>query len=226
MSSLEKERERREAEKVLIPMKEQSKCEKKGEIPKNAAPCKEEKQESESDFLRFVKLRIPGLMEENTAKPNPLATPPGMLAIQPEKNLKMRPSISQKEQVDEEAEALSLKNFPPLLKKKEETNCLSLIGEDGREAFKQSLENPGNKDAADKLKKREAAIAAQKVHNGDFSNYLLPPLTLLASPRIVDQSSIKKDLKRQAEVLEETLLSFGIEAKVGPNQLRSNHHLL
>lgn len=31
----------------------------------------------------------------------------------------------------------------------------------------------------------------------------------------MDQSSLKKDLKRQAEVLEETLLSFGIEAKVG-----------
>jgi S-DNA-T family DNA segregation ATPase FtsK/SpoIIIE len=37
----------------------------------------------------------------------------------------------------------------------------------------------------------------------------------LTNPKKVDQSSLKKDLKRQAEVLEETLLSFGIEAKVG-----------
>jgi len=66
-----------------------------------------------------------------------------------------------------------------------------------------------------KAKKREAALIAQSVHNGDFSNYTLPSLSLLTNPKKVDQSSLKKDLKKQAEVLEETLLSFGIEAKVG-----------
>lgn len=38
---------------------------------------------------------------------------------------------------------------------------------------------------------------------------------MLTPPKTVDQPSLKRDLKRQAEVLEETLLSFGIEAKVG-----------
>jgi S-DNA-T family DNA segregation ATPase FtsK/SpoIIIE len=63
--------------------------------------------------------------------------------------------------------------------------------------------------------KRQAAINAQKVVNGDFTTYQVPPASLLNNPKKVDQPSLKKDLKRQAEILEETLLSFGIEAKVG-----------
>lgn len=63
--------------------------------------------------------------------------------------------------------------------------------------------------------KRQAAINAQKVVNGDFTTYQIPPPSLLNVPKKVDQPSLKKDLKRQAEILEETLLSFGIEAKVG-----------
>ncbi len=47
-----------------------------------------------------------------------------------------------------------------------------------------------------------------------------PPISFLLlrcsiNPKKVDQPSLKKDLKRQAEILEETLMSFGIEAKVG-----------
>ncbi len=63
--------------------------------------------------------------------------------------------------------------------------------------------------------KREKAIEAQKVYNGDFAGYKLPPLSLLSNPKKVDHPSLKKDLRRHAEILEETLLSFGIEAKVG-----------
>ncbi len=65
------------------------------------------------------------------------------------------------------------------------------------------------------LNKRQAAINAQKVVNGDFTTYQLPSPSLLNNPKKVDQPSLKKELKRQAEILEETLLSFGIEAKVG-----------
>jgi S-DNA-T family DNA segregation ATPase FtsK/SpoIIIE len=65
------------------------------------------------------------------------------------------------------------------------------------------------------LPKRQAAINAQKVVNGDFTTFQLPPPSLLNNAKKVDQPSLKKDLKRQAEILEETLLSFGIEAKVG-----------
>ncbi len=63
--------------------------------------------------------------------------------------------------------------------------------------------------------KRQKAIESQKVYNGDFTSYRLPPLDLLIPPKKMNQPSLQKDLRAQAEILEETLLSFGIEAKVG-----------
>lgn len=45
--------------------------------------------------------------------------------------------------------------------------------------------------------------------------YQLPPLALLTNAKKIDQSNLKNNLKKQAEVLEETFRSFGIEAKVG-----------
>lgn len=65
------------------------------------------------------------------------------------------------------------------------------------------------------MSKRQSALNAQKVANGYFTTFQLPPLALLNNPKKVDQPSLKKELKRQAENLEETLMSFGIEAKVG-----------
>lgn len=47
------------------------------------------------------------------------------------------------------------------------------------------------------------------------SSYQLPSFNFLSDPKKVDYPSLKKDLQKQASVLEETLLSFGIEAKVG-----------
>jgi len=63
--------------------------------------------------------------------------------------------------------------------------------------------------------KRTQALKAQSVVNGDFTHFRIPPSTLLRTLRKVDHSTLKKDLRRQAELLEETLMSFGIEAKVG-----------
>lgn len=51
---------------------------------------------------------------------------------------------------------------------------------------------------------------------GSFPGNFKPPhYSLLVSPKKVDQPALKKNLQRQAEVLEETFQSFGIEAKVG-----------
>lgn len=48
------------------------------------------------------------------------------------------------------------------------------------------------------------------------SSYRFPSADLLTTPPdVVDTPSLKKELKRQAEILEETLSSFGINAKVG-----------
>lgn len=113
------------------------------------------------------------------------------LAIRPERDLQKRPSVSRKD--------------------------ISLI-EDVPEPIiaepKKPSKEPKEK-AVVAISKREQALQAQRVYNGDFSAYRLPPLELLTNAKVVDQSSLRNDLRRQAEVLEETLLSFGIEGKVG-----------
>lgn len=50
---------------------------------------------------------------------------------------------------------------------------------------------------------------------GEYKGYKLPPLSLLTPATKLDQSALKKGLRHQADILEETLASFGIEAKVG-----------
>jgi DNA segregation ATPase FtsK/SpoIIIE, S-DNA-T family len=45
--------------------------------------------------------------------------------------------------------------------------------------------------------------------------YKLPSTTLLTNAKKIDKPTLKRDLRKQAEILEETLASFGIEAKVG-----------
>lgn len=158
----------------------------------NSAPT----PDPESDFLRFVKLRIPGsTLQESASKAANMAISPSqeLLEIQPEKNPKVRPSISRKELSDMER-TIYTPSAPP---------AMDAPDSDVRPAI------------TPMKRKREAALAAQSIHNGDFTHYELPPATLLTTPKVVEQANLKKDLKRQAEVLEETLLSFGIEAKVG-----------
>lgn len=48
-----------------------------------------------------------------------------------------------------------------------------------------------------------------------MNHFKIPVQNLLQSAKKIDQSALKKNLRQQAKVLEETLLSFGIEAKVG-----------
>lgn len=143
-------------------------------------------QPEDVDDTRYVKVRIP-------APPTPTTDSSGnqqeMMAIQPETNLKVRPSVSRKvEQHD------FIQDSPPPPPAPAPTPP------------------PAPKSPA---RKREAALAAQRVHNGDFAGYAVPSPSLLSNAKKIDQSSLKKDLKKQAEVLEETLQSFGIEAKVG-----------
>jgi len=60
------------------------------------------------------------------------------------------------------------------------------------------------------LKKEERPIVSN-----NLTGYQLPPTSLLNHPKKIDQPTLKKELRKQAELLEETLMSFGIEAKVG-----------
>lgn len=143
-------------------------------------PQENKSPKEDKDNSRFVSLRIPGMSSsQNSIKEQTVSTQE-MLAIQPETNLTVRPSLSQKAQTER--------------KPKEKSEATT--------------------ETASKSK-RQAALDAQQVHNGDFKKYSIPAPNLLTIAKKIDQSSLKQDLKRQAEVLEETLLSFGIEAKVG-----------
>lgn len=149
-----------------------------------------------SALSRTVKLRIP------TSPFRPFSSASKQhetLEIQPEKNLLDRPSLSKK--TEKEAKE-PLKNSQEAVLEK-------------REIPERKILLPPVPKGETSLSKREKALIAQKVYNGDFSAFSLPSLSLLSNSKKTDQSSLKKDLKKQAEVLEETLLSFGIEAKVG-----------
>lgn len=149
------------------------------------ASLKRATEPAEHDDMRMVKLRIPNTTSNSNNQQD-------LLAIQPEMNPKIRPSISRKGLEEPEIAPpppAPAPVTPPPAKEPEKPPTL--------------------------LKKREAALAAQQVYNGDFKGYALPSPSLLSLPKKVDQNMLKKDLKRQAEVLEETLMSFGIEAKVG-----------
>lgn len=77
-----------------------------------------------------------------------------------------------------------------------------------------ALQEPAKKPPAP-LKTKPVCPPPSQLPQGDYAHYRLPPLSLLTEPTKVDQTLLKKGLKRQADRLEETLLSFGIEAKVG-----------
>lgn len=133
---------------------------------------------NESDFLRFVKLRIPTTLQDPQAKINAQnASSPDLLGIQPEQNLKIRPSISRKEQSENDINVsdTNLLRIPSIRPKKTENSPESIHAEeeDLREAFKKPQVNLA-KDSNEKLRRREAALTSQRVHNGDFTNFTLP----------------------------------------------------
>jgi S-DNA-T family DNA segregation ATPase FtsK/SpoIIIE len=67
-----------------------------------------------------------------------------------------------------------------------------------------------------KPKKEPIPIPTKSLIVQSDSSYKLPSPNLLSSPNPkIDQPTLKKDLMQQAAILEETLKSFGIEAKVG-----------
>ena len=66
------------------------------------------------------------------------------------------------------------------------------------------------------LKKEPIPVPIKSLIVHADSSFKLPSANLLSSPaNKIDPPTLKKDLMRQAAVLEETLKSFGIEAKVG-----------
>jgi DNA segregation ATPase FtsK/SpoIIIE, S-DNA-T family len=69
--------------------------------------------------------------------------------------------------------------------------------------------------APDKLPKKPFFKPALKRASVECKRYTIPSASLLTIKKPVDQPTLKKDLKKQAMILENALLSFGIEGKVG-----------
>ncbi len=63
--------------------------------------------------------------------------------------------------------------------------------------------------------KREIALREQRAYNGDYAAYDIPSAELLTPPKPIDSAQLDEILRHQADILEETLLNFGIVAKVG-----------
>lgn len=65
--------------------------------------------------------------------------------------------------------------------------------------------------------KREAPLPLPEGPSAEElpSDYALPPSNNLADPKKIDLESLKRDLQQKAEILEQTLQNFGIEARVG-----------
>lgn len=117
-----------------------------------------------------------------------------------------RKEFEQEEFIDVEIEDLQ---GSELVKKKAFPKLkVPLITDQSVETTTNIQDKSANK-VVEKGAKKGTKVATQ---NG---TYELPPLNLLTHAKKVDQPSLKRDLQRQANILEETLLSFGIEAKVG-----------
>lgn len=75
--------------------------------------------------------------------------------------------------------------------------------------------NPEEAEIKEPNDKRLQAIQAQKVYNGDFNEYSLPPAEILTPAKPIDSVQLDEILRHQADILEETLMNFGIVGKVG-----------
>lgn len=112
-------------------------------------------------------------------------------------------------QSPDQIEKSLMQRYEMKVEKKEEVPKLEIRTLDAPREEKKNLAPKPN------LTKRDAALRAQKVHNGDYTDYEIPPPSLLTAAKPVDQPQLKKELLHLAKNLEETLSSFGIEAKVG-----------
>ena len=95
-------------------------------------------------------------------------------------------------------------------------NKLPLPSPPAKPVVKTVIEAPKKEIPLPTLKKEPIPVPSKSLMVHVNSAFKLPSVDLLSNPTSkVDQPTLKKDLMRQAAILEETLKSFGIEAKVG-----------
>ncbi len=162
-------------------------------------------QKDESDFMRYVKLRIPDTGVSLPSSDSREHHQNDLLAIQPDLQTSVRPSISRKASLPE------IKEKEPK-ETKEQTFIQPPLPLPPPPApiAKPKSEHPTPKKAPPQQQSQQTSVP-----QSDYTNYHLPDANMLTNAKKVDQTSLKQNLRRQAEVLEETLMSFGIEAKVG-----------
>lgn len=78
-----------------------------------------------------------------------------------------------------------------------------------------SFESSDFKEETEQPSKKTYQLSVPKKPVKRNVKFKLPPSSLLTSSKKVDKPSLKRELRKQAEILEDTLASFGIEAKVG-----------
>jgi S-DNA-T family DNA segregation ATPase FtsK/SpoIIIE len=110
---------------------------------------------------------------------------------------------------------LKINNLPPTEPKKKLTEILKQ--EPKPKPIVNTEPPPPKKEIITPKKEKEMIpIPTKSLMVKADGSYKLPSPALLANPsQKIDQPTLKKDLMHQAGVLEETLKSFGIEAKVG-----------
>ena len=156
-----------------------------------------------SDFLRYVKLRIPGAPTpaQPGTEPHNTSHQGEMLAIQPESNLTARPSLSRKAQTEKPIEKPAEKLFESKILEK---------------AARPEHRLPRCRCCVARASPKAAprgSLAAQRVHNGDFTNYKLPSSSFLTNARKTDHSSLKKDLSAKPKYLKRRCLVLASKPK-------------
>lgn len=204
LKSLIPERAEVDEEAEPAPVKEVYKEPKAPKISPKPFKEHEEPIKDESDFMRYVKLRIP---DTGVSLPSSEKEPQrnDLLAIQPDLQPGVRPSISRKASLPEIKEKETKEHKEPVA---------AVIPPPPLPPPPVPVAKPKSEPAPKKSAPSVAPQASVSAAN-DYSNYHLPDANMLTNAKKIDQTSLKQNLRRQAEVLEETLLSFGIEAKVG-----------
>ena len=180
-------------------------------------------KEQESTFMRYVKLRIPGFPipqtgqsvgESGVGKPNEMLAE--MLAIQPETELKSRPSLSKKIQNDKPETATKSRK-----QELQEAAAPKMIAPPPR-----NQERNQEREPEPARQRRETALSAQRVHNGDFTDYKLPALSLLTQAKKLDHSIVEKRPQTQSRGAGRNSFEFRHRGQSGADQLRAYHHFL
>jgi len=116
--------------------------------------------------------------------------------------------------ISEKAEELSLSRQHPLLSIKPAPPLTNSPPSPPKKAEPRLEIKEKEKDREEK-KEEKNFIFIPPPPSPEFSHYKLPTADLLTQVKKIDSSALMDGLRKQAGVLEETLLSFGIEAKVG-----------